>query len=148
MKIVCQKGFYKFYPDKIADIRRFYEKFEILLMPKNDFFTFQALANLPNFSIKGQIYTGVLPALITTAGTPEEVMADNNYTYNQSIKGLSLNLNPSLNLKKMNYDFSNYFIMDNLPQAYFYDNNGIITGFYGFINLDYEKYYIERFIYL
>lgn len=148
MKIVCEKGFYKFFPTDIAEVRRFGDKYGAPLVQCEDFFTFEILAKLPNYSIKGQPYSGAILALETWAGKREEVMAANHLTYDQSRKSLTLNSSPSLFTKKMIYDIAgNYIVMSNLPQAYFYDNNGVITGFHGWVNIDHMKFMIERFFY-
>jgi len=143
VKVICENGFYKFYPSNLVDISRFFEKYGLRLMPCEDFYTFEALANLPKYSIAGQPYAGLI-ATKTCSGRREDVMAKNFFTYNQSIKALS----PiALVVGKMDYSYSNYFIMSNLPQAFFYDNFGIITGFYGWVNMDYFKFNIDQFYY-
>jgi hypothetical protein len=146
MKIICEKGFYKFYPDTVVELRRFIEKYGVYLVQCEDFFTFEPLASLPKFSIAGQFYSGFSFSNKTFAGKREEVMWANNYTYNQMTR--SLTLSALLTINKMNYSFSNNIVMDKLPQAYFRENFGIITGFFGWVNVDYMKYNIERFNYL
>jgi len=143
MKIICENGFYKFYPLNLADIRRFFEKYGTRLVECEDFYTFEALEALPKFSITGQAYAGLI-ATKTCAGSREEVMAKNLFTYNQSTKSVGPT---SLINGKMDYSYSNYFVMSNLPQAFFYDNFGIITGFYGWVNLDFMKFNIDQFNY-
>jgi len=147
MRIVCINGFYKFYPTTIAELRRFVDKYGVDLVQCEDYFTFAVLAALPNYSIKGQLYSGIIPALATWAGKREEVLAANGLTYDQARKALSLTTSPSLFTKKMDYSFSNYIVMSSLPQAFFYDNGGIITGFYGWVDIDVMKFNIERFFY-
>ena len=146
MKILCEKGYYKFYPDNIVELRRFIEKYGVALIQCEDYFTFEPLASLPKFSIAGQFYSGLNFATKTFSGKREEVMAANGYSYNQMTK--SLTLIPALLPYKMDYSFSNYIVMSSLPQAYFRENFGIITGFYGWVNVDIMKYNIERFNYL
>lgn len=143
MKIICDKGFYKFYPSSLADIRRFFDKYGMRLVQCEDFYTFEALATLPKYSILGQSYAGLV-ATKTCSGSREEVMAKNLLTYNQATKSVAPI--PSV-VGKMDYSYSNYFVMSNLPQAFFYDNFGIITGFYGWANLDYMKFNIDQFNY-
>ena len=71
-------------------------------------------------------------------------MAKNLFTYNQSLKAVA----PIASVVgKIDYSYANYWIMSNLPQAFFYDNFGIITGFYGWVNLDYFKFNIDQFYY-
>jgi hypothetical protein len=143
MKIICENGFYKFYPSSLADIRRFYDKYGVRLVQCEDYYTFEALSLLPKYSIAGQSYGGLI-AIKTCSGNRESVMSKNLFTYNQATKSVAPI--PSV-IGKMDYSYSNYFIMSNLPQAYFYDNFGVITGFYGWVNMDYLKYNIDQFIY-
>ena len=143
MKIICENGFYKFYPSNLVDIRRFFEKYGTRLVQCEDFYTFEALANLPKYSIATQPYAGLI-ATKTCSGKREEVMAKNLFTYNQSLKAVA----PIASVVgKIDYSYANYWIMSNLPQAFFYDNFGIIIGFYGWVNLDYMKFNIDQFYY-
>jgi len=144
MKIICENGFYKFYPQKIGDIMRFQKKYGVALINCDDYFTFKVLADLPNYSFVGHAYSELNLGLKNYAGTREKVMAENGYLYYQSTKGL---VHKRTFVKRMNYEFGNYIIMDNLPQAYCYDAKGIISGFSGFIDIDYMKFKIERFFY-
>jgi hypothetical protein len=144
MRIVCEKGFYKFYPDEIVELRRFVDKYGVDLVECEDFFTFEVLANLPNFSFKGQPYSGAILGVENYAAKKEEVMAINGFAYQQQIKGLAPT---SLISGQMDYAFSNYIVMDSLPQAYFFDKGGVINGFNGFVDVDFMKFKIERFFY-
>tara|TARA_R110000787_G_scaffold130064_1_gene241983 strand:- start:2193 stop:2636 length:444 start_codon:yes stop_codon:yes gene_type:complete len=144
MRIVCLNGFYKFYPQNIAEVRRFQVKYGKPLVQCKNYFTFPILAELPEYSFFGQNYSGSLPALVNYAGKKEEVLSANGYTFYQPSQGLVLK---GSFLQKMNYSFSNFFHMDNLPQAFNYDDIGIITGFNGFVDVDYMIYKIERFFY-
>jgi len=144
MKIICENGFYKFYPQKIGDIMRFQKKYSVALVNCEDYFTFKVLADLPNYSFTAQPYSLLAPGIVNYAGKRDEVMAKNGYIYYQGTESLVLK---NTFVKRMNYEFSNYIIMDNLPQAYCYDAKGIISGFSGFIDIDFMKYKIERFFY-
>lgn len=144
MRIVCENGFYKFFPDNIGEIRRFQSKYGVNLLQCEDYFTFEVLAELPNFSFAGQIYSGIFPAIVNYAGSREEVLAANGYTYYQATKSLILKASVFLENK---YSLSNFFFSDTLPQAYSYDSNGIMTGFNGFCDVDFMRFKIERFFY-
>jgi len=147
VRIVCETGFYKFFPDTIAEVKRFSTKYGVELVQCEDYFTFPILAALPKFSFIGHPYSGTILGLANHAGKREEVLAANGLTYSVSLNRLILSSSPNLVFKKMDYFYSNYFIMNTLPQAYNYDDNGLITGFNGFVDVDVMKYKIERFFY-
>jgi hypothetical protein len=142
MRIVCENGFYKFFPHYVGDIRRFSNKYGVELVQCEDYFTFKILAELPNYSFAGHPYGGLI-ATVNYAGKREEVMAKNGFTYYQSTQLLA----PTTFVKKMDYSVSNYIVMDSLPQAFNYDVNGVITGFSLILDIDFMKYKIERWFY-
>jgi len=144
MRVICEKGFYKFFPQNIGEINRFQVKYGKNLVQSDDYFTFPVLANLPNFSFAGQIYSGNILATVNFAGKKEQVMAANGFTFYQPTQDLVLK---SSIFKKMDYSFTNFLLMSNLPQAYCYDENGIINGFNGFIDVDFMRFKLERFFY-
>ena len=144
MRIICRNGFYKFFPQEIGEIRRFETKYGLDLVQCEDYFTFQVLADLPNYSFVAHPYSGVLLGTANYAGSREEVLAANGYTFYQATKGLVLK---GSFLKKMDYEYSNFLFMTTLPQAYCYDLNGIISGFNGFCDVEFMRFKIERFFY-
>lgn len=146
MRVICENGFYKFYPQEIADIARFEAKYGVDLVECEDYFTFEVLAALPNFSFQGQLYSGISPALVNYAGKREEVMAANGYCYYQKTKSLIL---ASAISDKLVYYYDNFFIAANLPQAFSldYESKTRITGFSGIIDVAYMRFKIERFFY-
>ena len=145
MRVICNNGFYKFYPQEIGEIRRFGDKYGIDLVQDGDYFTFTTLAELPNYSFKNHIYSGLFLGTVNYAGDKDDVMAKNGYTFYQETNNLILK---SAIFNKMRYNYSNYIYMSTLPQAYSYDDFGIITGFSGFIDIDFMRFKIERFFYV
>lgn len=146
MRIVCEKGFYKFFPQTTGEITRFQTKYGANLKECDEYFTFESLASLPNFSIQGQPYVGVAPALVTYAGKREEVMTKNGLSYYQPAKKVVLK-RTFQGFFKLDYNYSNSIVMNNLPQAYFYDDLGVINGFVGFVDVSVMRYKIEKFFY-
>lgn len=144
MRIICEKGFYKFFPQNISEIARFQNKSGIILVECEDYFTFPTLAALPNYSFTGQPYSGLFLGLKNYAGKREKVMAENGYTF--YLKTQTLILKAAV-FDKAKFFESLFIFSDSLPQAYSYDFKGIITGFYGFVDVDIMKFKIERFIY-
>jgi len=144
MKIICEKGFYKFFPQNIGEIARFKTKTGYILTECGDYFTFETLANLPNYSFTAQLYSGIIPGLKNYAGLREEVMAENGYAFYLKTQTLILK---SLIFQKADYFQSNFIFSNSLPQAYSYDSSGVITGFHGFVDVDFMKFKIEKFFY-
>jgi len=144
MRIICQNGFYKFFPQEVMDISRFNRKYGVELVECEDYFTFKALAELPNYSFTGHPYSSIL-GTVNYAGKREEVMAENDYTFYQKTQTL---VPKNSFIEYLNYDNSNYIVSEFLPQAYASDKNKTrITGFSGLVDLDFMKYKIERFFY-
>jgi len=144
MRIVCEKGFYKFFPQDVVEVARFERKLGAKLVECEDYFTFTKLAALPNFSFIGQLYSAPLLGLVNYAGKREEVMAKNGYMYSVLTNQIVLKITF---VKRMNYEVNNYIFLNTLPQAYNFDEYGIISGFHGFVDVDIMKFKIERFFY-
>jgi hypothetical protein len=144
MIIICQKGFYKFFPQEVLDISIFKRRYGVDLVECEDYFTFKVLAELPNYSFVGHPYSGLL-GTVNYAGNREEVMAENGYTFYQKTQTL---VPKNSFIEYLNYDISNYIVSQFLPQPFAFDKNKKrITGFSGLVDLDFMKYKIERFFY-
>lgn len=144
MRIVCEKGFYKFFPQKIMDVTRWESKTGAELAECEDYFTFKTLANLPNYSLLGHRYSGLFLGLSNYAGKRDDVMHKNGYCF--FLKTQTLILKTAI-FEKADYFQSNYIFSNGLLQAYSYDASGVISGFIGFFDVDIMKYKIERFFY-
>jgi hypothetical protein len=88
MKIVCINGYYKFYEDKAGEIAQFNSRFSQDIKHYKDYYTFSTLANLPEYSLKGKLFSGLI-ATKTFFGEPWEILKANNFTYNFSTKLIS-----------------------------------------------------------
>lgn len=81
MRVLCRHGHFAFYPRNAEEVGRFNRFFDVELQRQDDFYTFEALADLPRFSLTGLTF-GNLPALETFEGrNPWEVMAENDFVY-------------------------------------------------------------------
>lgn len=81
MKVKCQHGFFKYYPDGREELRTFQRLFRIELVREADYFTFKALAGLPRYSLQGSLYKSS-PALVTFEGREAaDVMRENGFIY-------------------------------------------------------------------
>lgn len=81
MRVVCNHGFFRFYPRDASDISLFNTIFEKELVHEKDYFTFSELIDAPKHSLVGLPYIN-LPALSTFEGEPWEVMKENDFVYN------------------------------------------------------------------
>lgn len=81
LKINCLHGFYIFEESEPGQISRFVTLFGLSLAKWRHAFTFEALAEAPEFAISGQSYLGAA-VLNTHAGEPWQIMKANGLIYN------------------------------------------------------------------
>lgn len=86
MKITGENGFYKFYPDDAGDLE-VWESLNTKLTPYGDCYTFPELAEVEDYSFIGWPI-GLNLATTNYAGTPDEVLRENNLTYSLSLKSI------------------------------------------------------------
>lgn len=145
MKLICENGFYKFFPDFVGEVKLWEKKNGIRLYKVRDFWTFQSLAEFPNYSFAGQFVFGIIPALVNYAGSPEEVLAKNQLTYN--VKLGTITPRASAFLQRLNYANGAYLTFPNIPQAYALDKDlQRVSGFEAFVDVRLNTYKIERLI--
>ncbi len=88
MRVLCRHGHFAFYPDNAEDVARYCRFFDIELVRSGDFYTFEALADLPRYSLQVKPFGG-LPAITTYEGRgPWEVMRENGFVYNVLLERL------------------------------------------------------------
>lgn len=81
MKINCLHGYFVFHEERIGEISEFMSLFGLPIVFKDDHFTFEFLADAPDFSIKTAPYLNAT-AIKTFAGKPWDVMRENSLVYN------------------------------------------------------------------
>lgn len=145
MKLICENGFYKFFPDFVGEIKLWENKNGIRLYKMRDFWTFQSLAEFPNYSFAGQFVHGIIPALVNYAGSPEEVLKKNELTYN--LKLGTITPRALFFLQRLQYAKGAYLTFPNIPQAYALDQDlQRVSGFEAFVDVRLNTYKIERLI--
>lgn len=145
MKLICENGFYKFFPSFVGEVKLWENKNGIKLFKMRDFWTFQDLARFPNYSFKGHSIAGNT-ATINFEGLPEEVLAKNKLTYN--IKQGTITPRALVAVQRLNYATGAYLTFPNIPQAFALDLDlQPISGFEAFVDVRLNAYKIERFIY-
>lgn len=145
MKLICKYGFYKFFPDFVGELKLWEAKTGIKLFARDDYFTFAELSVFPNYSFKGQLIFGIIPAISNFAGKPEEVMAKNKLTYN--VKLGTITPRAVASIQKLNYSNGAYVTFPTIPQAFALDNLTEITGFEAFVDVKMMTFKLERFDY-
>lgn len=107
MNIICDHGYFKFYPEKVQEIARFSTVFNLDLVQKGDYFTFPALLDLENYSVLGSPFGGI-PAVKTFAGRPSEVLRANGMIYDFTLDLIRpvLSVVSLITLDKVNYAYS------------------------------------------
>ena len=133
MKIICEFGFYKFFPESVTDLMLFKAATGKTLVKVEDFYTYSALAALGDYSIKGQDFGGVT-AIVSFEGKPWEVFRQNALNYD-------------VDSDKIEKAYSKSRIVNESMDGYFWSVTGIprshaqladktrITGFEGFIDV-------------
>lgn len=79
MRIVCDYGYFKFWPESAAELQRFGVTFGRKLVRKKDYYVFESQASLLDYSIRGNLYAGV-PALATVSDEIPMMLFRNNIT--------------------------------------------------------------------
>lgn len=81
MKITCLHGYFIFRESAVGDVARFAEFYKQTLVAVDDFYTFEGIAEAPDYSIAGVPYLGI-PAVETFEGKPWEVFEANGFAFN------------------------------------------------------------------
>lgn len=134
MKVICERGFFKFYPESTGEVAQFENTFKRSLVARGDYYTFEKLAPLPDYSIQGQTYGGI-PAKVNYAGRVEDVFYQNKLKYNiyNDI------IQPNDNLEIVGERANNYiWVVTGIAPAYAQlQDKTVISGYQGFINVIY-----------
>ena len=117
----------------------------IRLFPREDYWTFECLANFPEHSFQGQFVYGIIPAVVNYAGKPEEVLAKNKLTYN--VKLATITPRALVMINRLDYSSGAFLTFPSLPQAFALDGLQPISGFEAFVDVRLNMYKIERFFY-
>ncbi len=87
MKLTCIHGYFIAREDVPGEIARFNSLFSQDFVSKDDYYTFELLADAPDFSIVGLAYLNLV-GLVNYAAKPFEVMEQNGFIYDFSNKVL------------------------------------------------------------
>ena len=129
MKFNCEHGFYTFYPESMDDQAyfEFNTGFELVRLGKG--LTFDILAQLPDYSIKGQPY-GNLTATVNYAGHPADVLRANGFVFDVEKQQLAT-LDSITSSLKLYEQQNGAYIATTFPQAGSKVQNQTLLSFTG-----------------
>ncbi len=143
MRVLCRHGHYAFYPRDREEIVRFVKLFSYPLVGENDYFTFEALAGLPRYSLVGVAYGGlVATATYEGRGVPE-VLAANGFVYSVGL-GILIPLDAVVQTVALKQTLNAALAPKPFVQAgaVLDDGAGTLVGYSGELDLDFQKLYI------
>ena len=114
MRVKCLHGFYIFTETTAGQISDFINKTGLEIEPKDDYYTFSALKDAPNFSLKGGKLLG-FNAPHTFSGNPWEVFKANGVVYD--IETGLLKLKTAITTQSKVSPAGNYWFSNGLLQA-------------------------------
>lgn len=141
MRIICDNGYYKFYPEATNELVLFEDRYKVALVKVDDFYTYPLLAALPDYSIQGQEYGG-LPAIINYAGRPWDVFRQNKLNYDaENGKIISNSTRGIVDEQPTNYTW----IVVGIPSAFSeLADKTVISGFEGWFNVSKNYTVVDR----
>ncbi len=141
MKVICEHGYYKFFPEWAGEVVQFEDTFGRELVAVGNYYTFAKLAALENYSIEGQDYGGI-PAKVNYAGRVEDVFRENQLKYNIEDDKIETNDNPTIVGEKAD---NFIWVVTGIPQAFAQlQDKTVISGFQGFVNVIYNYTTVSR----
>lgn len=143
MKISCETGYYKFYPESLPALSTFRAKYGVELVQVRDFYTFEALANMQTYYVQGQLI-GIGLAKKTMAGDPWKILKDNLLCYNLALSNIS---ELALAIAPNNPRVSDLYVFDEIPQscAIMTADGRAYHSFYGEIDFNSGLVKVETF---
>ena len=135
MRVRCVDGYYMFYKDYTYDVIKLKQAFGLEVVPFEDYYTFKALAEMPDHTKKG--YTlGSGIAKENYSGKPWELLRENQLAYNLELKNIVENF-VNTGVYSVPYDNGGYYPFKVIPQVgFFLNGNNRIKGFNAFIDFD------------
>lgn len=81
MKVNCEFGYFRFYPRSAEELVRIQKLYEIKLVRKENYFTFPALAELPDYTVIGRPFGLGLATKTLETKNPGKLLRENKYVY-------------------------------------------------------------------
>lgn len=146
MRIFCENGFYKFFPETALDLPIFERKNKVSLVPFDGAYSFSSMTVYPRFSILGQLY-GSLPALATYAGRYADIFKENGFVYSLALGQVVPKALVALQTVAYT-DGAAFLSASQMPQAGALNKKGYpISGFSARCEVEFNLFKIDRFFY-
>ena len=146
MRIFCENGYYKFFPETPLDLKIFQAKNKVSLEPFDGAYSFSAMEFYPRFSILGQFY-GTIPATATYAGRYADIFKANGFVYSLTLGQVVPKALVALQTVPYT-DGAAFLSAGSLPQAGALNKKGSpITGFSARCEVEYNWFKIDEFFY-
>ncbi len=143
MKFNCEHGFYTFYPESMDDQAYFEANTGYSLTRYGRGLTFPFLAELPDYSIKGQAY-GNLTATVNYAGHPADVLRANGFVFDLTSKKLVALESVNQSVKLYEQQNGAYIALE-LPQAGARHNQAPLLSFTGVARFGNQQFILRTY---
>lgn len=143
MKFACEHGFYTFEPESMDDQAYFEANTGYRLTRYGGGLTFPFLAQLPDYSIKGQPY-GNLTATVNYAGHPADVLRANGFVFDLAARKL-VALESVLQSVKLYEQQNGAYIALELPQAGARYNQARLLSFAGVARFGNQQFILRTY---
>lgn len=149
MIVNCINSFYKFIPENVGEVHIWEDYNEMSLTPVDDYFTFQELAEMPDYSFINGIFGGNLllggnVLKVNYAGEKSEVLRKNDLIFDYKEKEF---INKNLIFETFDYDEDLYPNTPILPQAGSIRGLQRLTSFWGTWDYKFNIYKFMRLEY-
>lgn len=88
MKVNCEFGYFRFYPRSAEELQRLMKMYSIELVRKENYFTFPALAELPDYTVIGRPFGLGLATKTFESKNPGVLLRENQYVYSLPAKNI------------------------------------------------------------
>lgn len=147
MRIDCENGFYRLYPEGSNELLLLSTLYGSELVNSGDFYTFAYLRDLPTYSIEGLKY-GDIVAQKTYAGRKEDVFLLNSTVYDLATGKIKDRLLITQDISSQAWEAQGgTWSFHGIPQAGSFLKNKRLKSFFGWLDLNLGQMSCERVIF-
>lgn len=137
MKVKCLHGYFIFEELRAGQVSEFISYLGISLVPKDNYYTFDFIKNIPDYSIEGVSFLN-LSASKTFEGKPWEIFEANNFIYDFNLNQLRLISTVTLQTKVL--IAGNRFISQGLIMPGSTTQNGRVKNYSAWYSRDTQRW--------